>query len=549
MSLSGLILLLWGASFAGGDLAFITNFIITPMSAGLAGIAFVVSMVLYIVSRGKEGFAYASGFISYILMCVAASSIIVTTGHTKSPFIVIWLLIGIFAGLFGLMGFWFICVVEAAYVTYLLTQQPVGETSIATILFVFVLPLIFSLIIWRKNIQPAGSPDKAYSELAKELSQVSSKSDIVINAIADGVIAVDGSSTIRLINPAAQSIIGWGKQDAIGLDYRSVLKMMDSKDHVVTDSNDPVQEVLKNNQPISRNDLSVVTNGGKKMIVSLVVSPVGQAGSGCIIVFRDITDQVAENRQKAEFVSTASHEMRTPVAAIEGYIGLALNPQTATIDDKARAYLLKAHESAAHLGQLFQDLLDISKAEDGRLSNNPSQFDVGAFIRDVMNSLRPSAEAKQIALTYAPDNGGAVQKIQPVYFVTVDPNHLREVLSNLITNAIKYTKEQGMVTLDISGDTDHVTVSVVDNGIGIPAEDIPHLFQKFYRVDNTDTREIGGTGLGLYLCRKLVETMNGRIWVESIYGKGSMFFIELPRTATIDQVPPSEGTTQQDKEA
>ncbi len=511
----------------------VSNFIIAPVSAILAGVTLVAACVLYLVSRRYTELEKWTGFISYLCICISASSIIITTGHTKSPFIVIWLLLAMFAGLFGVLGFLLISVVEAVYITYLFTQQPVGEVSIPAVVLVFIVPLIVSLIVWRKQVLHTQVTDtKDYTELARELSQVSNKSDIVINAIADGVIAVDGSGTIQLFNPAAQTIIGWGSQDALGLDYRSVIKILDSKDHLITDATDPIQHVLRNNKAITHNDLTLLTNSGKKMMISLVVSPVGQQGSGCIIVFRDITDQVAENRQKAEFVSTASHEMRTPIAAIEGYIGLALNPSTATIDDKARAYLTKAHESANHLGELFQDLLDISKAEDGRLKTNPQPIEVGAFLRDIIASLLPSAAEKQITLAYTPDTAGGTQMVQPMYFVHADPNHYREVISNLITNAIKYTHAGGTVTLDIAGDADHVTLSVVDSGIGIPSDDIPHLFQKFYRVDNSDTREIGGTGLGLYLSRKLVESMNGRIWVESIYGKGSMFFVELPRVAT-----------------
>jgi hypothetical protein len=109
-----------------------------------------------------------------------------------------------------------------------------------------------------------------------------------------------------------------------------------------------------------------------------------------------------------------------------------------------------------------------------------------------------------------------------------DKDHLREVVSNIIENAIKYTKE-GLVEVDVIGDDEQITVSVKDSGIGIPPEDLPHLFQKFYRVDNSDTREIGGTGLGLYLSRRLVENMNGRVWVESKFQKGSTFFVSLPR--------------------
>lgn len=118
--------------------------------------------------------------------------------------------------------------------------------------------------------------------------------------------------------------------------------------------------------------------------------------------------------------------------------------------------------------------------------------------------------------------------VAPVYYAHVDNDHLREVISNLVENAVKYTPS-GDVLIDVGGDDTHVRISVQDSGIGIPTEDIPHLFQKFYRVDNTDTREIGGTGLGLYLCRRLAELMGGQILVESEYRKGSTFTLELPR--------------------
>jgi hypothetical protein len=230
--------------------------------------------------------------------------------------------------------------------------------------------------------------------------------------------------------------------------------------------------------------------------------------------------------------------MRTPVASIEGYLGLTLNPATAQIDDKARDFITKAHESAQHLGRLFQDLLDVSKAEDGRLSNNPKVVDVVAYLHDVVEGLRPKAEEKGLRMLYKPlpdDSASQVneRRLTPVFYVNLDNDHLREVVANLVENAIKYTP-QGDVVVDINGDDEHVVVSIADSGIGIPAEDMPHLFQKFYRVDNSDTREIGGTGLGLYLCRRLAETMGGRIWADSEYKKGSTFYLELPRISHED---------------
>ena len=274
-------------------------------------------------------------------------------------------------------------------------------------------------------------------------------------------------------------------------------------------------------------------------MASITVNPVGQLGQGVIVVFRDITTEKSDERQRAEFISTASHEMRTPVASIEGYLGLALNPATATIDEKARDFITKAHESAQHLGRLFADLLDVSKADDSRLKNDPKIVDVVPFIHDIVQGLTPKAIEKGLRVLYKPmpDGIGAssanerdpARRLNPVFYANVDNDHLREVVQNLVENAIKYTLK-GEVIIDVAGDESHVTISIADTGIGIPREDQTHLFQKFYRVDNSDTREIGGTGLGLYLCRRLAETMGGRIWVESEYKRGSTFFVEIRRT-------------------
>jgi hypothetical protein len=231
--------------------------------------------------------------------------------------------------------------------------------------------------------------------------------------------------------------------------------------------------------------------------------------------------------------------MRTPVASIEGYLGLALNPSTAQIDDKARDFITKAHQSAQHLGRLFQDLLDVSKADDGRLSNNPTVIDIVELTHNVAEGLLPQANAKGLRIDFKPrpDLYDTADKrddrtVTPVYYTKADADHLREILNNLVENAIKYTLEGGVV-IDVKGDDNSIVVSIQDSGIGIPKEDIGHLFQKFYRVDNSDTREIGGTGLGLYLSRKLIEAIGGTIWVESTYKQGSTFFIKLPRLDTI----------------
>jgi signal transduction histidine kinase len=230
--------------------------------------------------------------------------------------------------------------------------------------------------------------------------------------------------------------------------------------------------------------------------------------------------------------------MRTPVAAIEGYLSLAMNDKVATIDSRARDYLEKAHASTSHLGRLFQDLLNSAKAEDGRLSSHPITMEVGAWLEQLSNDLRFVAEKKGLTVEFVVGSSQNIDAtndgrniIKPLYYVTADPDRMREVITNLFDNAVKYT-DSGKISIGLTGDAHVVQIYVRDTGPGIPAEDIPHLFQKFYRVDNTATRTIGGTGLGLFICRKIVELYQGRIWVESQTGKGSSFFINLPRLDT-----------------
>ena len=497
---------------------------VSDLAAGVAGIGSLIVLILcfWLPRKHETGI----GIFVYLLTVAVATTTIITSGGVVSPFLVMWIIVAIFAGFFGaitsgIMGLLVILQIIATSV-----QQGINVQFIIGYLFFGFLPLIFSLVLWirRQKI------DDNTSNLENRLSAVESKSDVVINAIDDGVLAISKDGNIELINPSAQQIIGWDQGDALGLNWKSVLKLVTSDGKDVEDLENPIAQSLSKNQPTHNDKLFLLTSSEKRILVSIVSSPVGTDGEGIIVVFRDITKEKAEEREQAEFISTASHEMRTPVASIEGYLGLALNPATAHIDEKARDFITKAHESAQHLGRLFQDLLDISKVEDGRMKNNPKVINVNEFLKDIFDGLATKADEKQLNYIFMPDIVGESKEksLQPIFYANIDPDHFREVVSNLIENAIKYTPS-GEVVVNITGDDKQISVSVKDSGIGIPAEDIPHLFQKFYRVDNSDTREIGGTGLGLYLSRRLAEAMSGNLRVESKYKEGSTFYLEIPR--------------------
>lgn len=511
---------------------------VSVVSAAVAALA--LAAAVFVRFRTPHARLDETSIALYALTLAIVAALIMNSAYgVISPYIVL-LAIGItFAAYFGVGG-WISALVALAAVSWWHASH---EVSAATIVvdaaLLGLLPFAIGFILWSKNPEDNSEDteeDKTYHELATQLSQVASKSEVVINAIADGVVALNSKGVIELINPAAQHIIGWGKQDAVGLSYKSVLKLVDAKNSEVADINNPVEKALHENTTQSTDVFSLVTSSGKSILTSFVITPIGQNGSGVIIVFRDITNEKAEERQQAEFISTASHEMRTPVASIEGYLGLALNPNTATIDEKARDFINKAHAAAQHLGRLFQDLLDVSKADDGRLANDPKVVDVVPYINEIATGLRPKAEEKGLRFVFKPvpdesnePRGKTIARnVAPVFYANVDNDHLREIVANLIENAIKYTP-RGEVTVDVTGDNQNIIITIADSGLGIPKEDQVHLFQKFYRVDNSETREIGGTGLGLYLCRRLAETIGGRLWVESEYKQGSTFYLQIPR--------------------
>lgn len=530
MFISGSIIALYFLIYFFGEQRLGINLLITDSAVVVSVVTCIVGTISCLWLPKK--IIFSSALFNYGLLVATIGTLIATTAGPSSPFVTLWMLVAAFAAIFGLFGIIPVFIAGSMYVILEAIQGSVSQSTLIITVVVAYVPLIASFIIWHGKSSGENGKDPTFANLASELNQVANNSEVVINAIADGVLAINSQGIIQLINPAAQQITGWGKQDATTLSYKSVLKLMDNKDQELPDALDPIQQALGTNKEVRTTDLSLTTNLNKKLLVSIVVSPVGQIGSGVIVVFRDITNEKAEERVQAEFISTASHEMRTPIASIEGYLGLALNPATAQIDAKARDYIDKAHEASLHLGRLFKDLLDVSRAEDGRLSNNPKVVDVVAYARDIVEGMRPQAVAKGLGLVFNPESGDDKQqserRLTPVYYAQVDNDHLREVIANLTENAIKYTLK-GTVTIDITGDSEHIVISVADSGIGIPVEDIPHLFQKFYRVDDTDTREIGGTGLGLYLCRRLAETMGGRVRVESEYKRGSTFFLEIPR--------------------
>ncbi|MBQ3325804.1 PAS domain-containing protein [Candidatus Saccharibacteria bacterium] len=355
--------------------------------------------------------------------------------------------------------------------------------------------------------------------------------ETVLNYINDGVIIIDHTGIVKLINPAALRMAGYtNAEDAVGLSYLSVMKLENGEGVSIPDSQNPLAQAAANNKSYTSRDYCLVSAQGKKIPISVSLTPSGEKNSDRIITFRNISEELKKEGEQTEFISTASHEMRTPVASIEGYLGLALNPSTATIDDRARQYLTEAHAASQHLGKLFRDLLDVTKLDDKREKLHLVPTEVISAVKEIADRQVVALNTKHLNYTFgsSQDVNGKLQ-IDQLAYAMIDPDFLQEIMNNLIENAIKYTEEGGSIWVNARNDGDNVLINVTDSGMGIAPDNLEHIFQKFYRVDNSATRTIGGTGLGLYIVKERVEAMRGRVWAESAFGEGSTFYVSFPR--------------------
>ena len=510
----------------------------------LAGICVTYLTTFYwAVARRSNAFAAMSGGMLFAFCILNAFS---ATDPSTGAIIyaLAWGATAFFCGMFGvtlLLGSIFLTYFVVLIVNQfqIMTLSPIAWGLIIGYLLLGAAAYMF----WKGRFIDV--QNQRVSQLSGALKSNQQQSEILIQSLSDGVIVVSTDGHITLMNPAAAELTGWPVAEAIGIDIQLVMKLSQENGNEITKDDNPFTLILSKKEPASQT-LELTARGDKKRTVSLVLSPVVVPGTttfvGAVAIIRDVSEARAAEKQRGEFISTASHEMRTPVAAIEGYLALALNEKVSTVDSRARNYLEKAHSSTQHLGKLFQDLLTSSKAEDGRLSSHPSVVEMGAFMQQLSDDLKFAAEKKGLlaefivgssdtAIDATAHDASVAHMVKPLYYVHVDPDRIREVITNLFDNACKYT-EQGKITIGLTGDTDVVQMYVRDTGAGIPPEDIPHLGQKFYRVDSSATRTIGGTGLGLFISRKIVELYHGRLWAESTLGKGSTFFINLPRLST-----------------
>jgi PAS domain S-box-containing protein len=328
--------------------------------------------------------------------------------------------------------------------------------------------------------------------------------------VDDGVILVDEAGVVRLWNPTAAISLRRPAVEAVGRPIAELLGDWQSLQSRIPVASEPPVGGASRAQT-----LPVEVQGEERWLsISAVRFP-----GGTVYAFRDVTDERAVEQMKTDFVSTVSHELRTPLAAIYG-AAMTLRRRDVAVDEGQRDRLLEVVSSEAdRLARIVNDILWASRLESGRMSIAIERCDAAAIAAEVMDVLRSRAPAG-IEVD--------VSKSRSLPPVAADPDKLRQILTNLIDNAIKYSPDGGRVEVEIGRSGGRVRFRVTDQGLGIPPAEQDRIFEKFFRLDPNLTRGVGGTGLGLYISRELVTRMNGRIWVDSDGKSGSSFFLELP---------------------
>ncbi len=350
----------------------------------------------------------------------------------------------------------------------------------------------------------------------------------VLEHIGDGVFVVDGAGLIRLWNPAIAAVTGLSAVETLGRRPPDVLPGWAAIEPLVPVASGPAY-AAKHAETLPL-DL-----GDRELWVS--ISAV-QFPDGTVYALRDLTEERGIEKLKSEFVATVSHELRTPLAAVYG-AAMTLRRQDVELDDDHRGRLLAviAGESD-RLARIVDQVLEASRLDSGSFAFAVEHCEPGPLAVEVVEAARAHAPT-DIVIALAPDND--------LTAVAADPDMLRQVLANLVENAVKFSPSGGRVNVSLEGHEGRVLFAVRDEGLGIPPREQERIFEKFFRLDPNLTRGVGGTGLGLYICRELVRRMGGRIWVASSEGEGSTFFFEIPAAAAEAQAvdEPAEATEAQ----
>ncbi|NMC35570.1 HAMP domain-containing protein [Candidatus Beckwithbacteria bacterium] len=371
--------------------------------------------------------------------------------------------------------------------------------------------MVSRLRVSRKKIQ------KAFQDINLEKDKVTA----ILQSIGDGVFVLDENRKITLVNQVTQDISGHQANELIGTVYDTHLKFIFEK--TGRENKQFIDDVYETGKATEMaNHTSLIRKDETRVSVADSAAPLKNKDgeiTGCVVVFRDVSQERAVEKMKDDFISLASHQLRTPLTAIRWYSETLLKNKKSKLNKTQTEYTENIYQSTKLLIELVNGLLNISRIESGRLIVDPVPTDLATLLQKILKELEMKiTEKSQIITIEVADNLPQIK---------IDPILIRQVFLNLINNAIKYTPNKGNIKISLNQQQNYIVFQIEDSGYGIPLESQKRIFEKFFRAENIIKTENTGTGLGLYMVKKIAEVSNGKIAFTSTEGKGTTFTFGL----------------------
>jgi len=346
----------------------------------------------------------------------------------------------------------------------------------------------------------------------ENLEQESKRLNSILSYMTDGVLATNRRGQITMINDMAKKQLGVQKEDVLNKSILELLKI--DEEYELRDLITQIPELMIDSQNANGEYLSL------RVRFALIRRESGFI-SGLVAVLHDTTEQEKEERERRLFVSNVSHELRTPLTSVKSYLE-ALD-EGALYDPVAPDFIKVSLDETNRMMRMVTDLLHLSRIDNASSRLNVELINFTAFITFILNrfdKMRSQDEEKKYELV----------RDYPInsVWIEIDTDKMTQVIDNILNNAIKYSPDGGKITVSMKTTDDQMILSISDQGLGIPKQDLPRIFDRFYRVDRARSRAQGGTGLGLAIAKEIIKQHNGFIWAKSEYGKGSTFTIVLP---------------------
>ncbi len=358
---------------------------------------------------------------------------------------------------------------------------------------------------------------------------IAKRDEALLSTVRDGVVAIDRNGKVMLFNKAAEEMLRVPAQNAIGRVFSDVWSIEQNNGQMVANQDRPMYKVMQSGIPLKTADYYCVRRDEAGTVISRFpimqeILPVVVNGQtmGVVNVFSDIEHEKEIDHMKTEFISRASHQLRTPLSAIRWFTEMLLAGDTGPLTDDQKECAQDIYESTQRMIELVDSLLNISRVESGRIIIAPKPTDMTDLINRVVEGLKLKIDQKRQML--------AISVHRELPKIDLDPILISQVYINLLSNAIKYTPIGGDISIFVSRNGDDLVSQITDSGYGIPKTQQDRVFQKFFRGDNAAKVETDGTGLGLYLVKAIIESSGGEVWFRSEEGEGTSFWFSLPMT-------------------